>query len=182
MSESVPKATTVEELNSAIGHLMVNIDLFHRFTHGDEDTTVMLGGKQVDSLRRWAMSEPEIKIVTRTCITCGNEPEWKPVAPYVTELCGTCKASFNYSSGPKINLVGQVSYCYDSDAGKHRPITDCPLWKAKIDEAVITTKIEADFNAESLAAITSLNKSCDSLRVALESGKLDAHLASGTDD
>ena len=63
----------------------------------------------------------EVKIVTRTCITCQHEPEWLPDRPTSDILWGECHNQWRRL----ISLTGQVAK-FDGNI-----IFACPAWKSK---------------------------------------------------
>lgn len=66
----------------------------------------------------------DIKIVTRTCITCKHEPKWKPAVPTSPMLWGEYRADWT-SSTREVALQGQVAFF------RNEPITDCLAWEPK---------------------------------------------------
>jgi hypothetical protein len=66
----------------------------------------------------------DIKIVTRTCITCEHEPKWKPGSPTSPRHWGECRAGWHFST-KEVALQGQVAFF------EKEPITDCPAWALK---------------------------------------------------
>lgn len=81
------------------------------------------------------MSEAEIKIVTRTCITCQHEPQWRLCSPSRADCLGECESPKFLRPNPKIFLQGQVATVKmrgeNTDETFYEPIVDCPAWKPK---------------------------------------------------
>ena len=71
------------------------------------------------------MSE-NILIVTRTCITCRNEPEWKPCEPTRSTMQGYCKGVWHSSIRKLVFLKGQEA-TYEGET-----ITNCLAWEPKV--------------------------------------------------
>lgn len=76
------------------------------------------------------MSNENIKIVTRTCITCQHEPDWKAWSPDDAETVGYCKSQdfCSPSRKPQLKKLGQICRNVVNDG----LIEDCPAWECKV--------------------------------------------------
>ena len=70
----------------------------------------------------------EIKIVTRSCITCQHEPEkWEACNPVSDKVVGRCSCSFNDTCSCKL-IKKADGQCFYRDL----LISDCPAWQPKV--------------------------------------------------
>ena len=72
------------------------------------------------------MTTPETKTVTRTCITCEHEPEWKFASPLAKGYTGRCNSPLVHNGPLRISREQQVA------AYEGQPITCCPGWLPKV--------------------------------------------------
>lgn len=89
------------------------------------------------------MSDDHIKVITRTCLTCRHEPEWKLVTPASQVQLGSCKSS-------RFSRRQEDTQIWDEHVRPYAPVIikkngvfyhvdevfeSCGAWESKITEA-----------------------------------------------
>ena len=104
----------IESLALAVNRL---VDVLDRLPGHVADSTLHVPGAL-------ALKTDGDLIVTRTCIACQHEPDWRPGNPAKPILWGYCRGKW-FGPSKTISLNGQVARHEDET------ITDCPAWEPK---------------------------------------------------